>query len=314
MRHSLYWDAFELRIDETVNALQSNRIPPVRRVAVFITDACNFKCAYCNKANEPRIMDKEIFENAICKRYGDEAIIHITGGEPSVVSWLYPFIEENANKYRFHLNTNAYIKPPTGVKRLKISFDSSDPDYWNLLVGKKDAFERVAGNIKEVCKQTITSITCMLSRENYKDIPKFIDFCQKEFDGLYAIFFSVYKGTNKRFVFAPEDIEFFFNKVLPIMKDRLDPESLGLIEETLDEKQRLIAGIRFPQNSPDEPCYISISERVFDTAGNEYRCSHLYRDNVMQTTSDKHKKCLYGCNRRLVEFNKIVSSRLKSLI
>ena len=54
-----------------------------------------------------------------------------------------------------------------------------------------------------------------------------------------------------------------------------------------------------------------MSERVFDSSGNEYRCSHLYMDNIFQTTSDKHEKCLYGCNRRLVEFNKIVSSQLK---
>ena len=247
MRHSLYWDAFDSRVDETVKAIKTNTPPTVRRVAVFVTDACNFRCSYCNKVNEPKTMSKEIFE-AICHTYGRDAIIHITGGEPSIVSWLYPFIEENADKYRFHLNTNAYIKPPRGIKRLKISLDSADSDYWNSVVGKYDAFETVVGNIKEACKQTVTSITYTLSKENYKDAPDFIDFCKREFEGLYAIFFSVYKGKKERFAFTSDDIDCFFNEVLPIMKEKLDPESLALIEETLDEKQRLIAGVRFPQN------------------------------------------------------------------
>lgn len=309
MRHSLYWDNFSTRIEETVNALKANETPIVRRVAVFITDACNFNCAYCNKINEPKTMKQEDFERII-KTYGNDAIIHITGGEPSIVKWLYPFIETNGPLYKIHLNTNAYIKPPVGAKRLKISLDSHKRDYWNSVVGKDDAFDTVVQNIKESCKHAITSITYTLSHENFMDAPDFIDFCKKEFDGLYAIFFSVYKGTKDRFAFTTQDIDTFFSDVLPIMKQKLDPESLALLEETLDEKRRLIAGVRFPQNSDDRPCYLSMSERVFDTSGNEYFCSHLYRDGILGTTPSKHEKCKYGCNRRLVEFNEIVERHL----
>jgi len=309
MRHSLYWDNFSERIDETVKAINEGTNPGVRRVAVFITDACNFSCAYCNKINEPKTMKKEDFERIVLD-YGDDAIIHITGGEPSIVSWLYPFLEENGSKYRFHLNTNAYIRPPIGTKRLKISLDSHREDYWNSVVGKPDAFKKVVDNIKWACKNTVTSITYTLSHENYADAPGFIDFCKKEFDGLYAIFFSVYKGTKERFVFTQEDIEKFFVDVLPVMKEKLDPESLALLEETLDEKRRLIEGVRFPQNSPDKICYLSLSERVFDTSGNEYYCSHLFRDGILGASPIKHEKCKYGCNRRLVEFNEIVEREI----
>ena len=121
MRESKYWDDFERRIDETVTAIKFGQLPPVRRVAVFITDACNFRCNYCNHTRTPKMMKQEVFEQILAK-YGESAIIHITGGEPSVVPWLYPLLETLPDKYRIHLNTNAYIKPPAKfVKRLKVS-------------------------------------------------------------------------------------------------------------------------------------------------------------------------------------------------
>ena len=103
MRHSLYWDDFNRRIDETVDALNNNRTPTVRRVAVFITNKCNFRCDYCNDPHKKDALSKEDFVNLV-EKYGKTAIIHITGGEPSVVPWLYKFIEENGDKYRFHFN------------------------------------------------------------------------------------------------------------------------------------------------------------------------------------------------------------------
>jgi hypothetical protein len=41
MRHSFYWDDFSRRADETVACLHAGTMPPVRRVAIFITDVIN---------------------------------------------------------------------------------------------------------------------------------------------------------------------------------------------------------------------------------------------------------------------------------
>jgi hypothetical protein len=53
-----------------------------------------------------------------------------------------------------------------------------------------------------------------------------------------------------------------------------------------------------------------MSEKVFDSQGNEYSCSHLYRDGVRNSAPEKSDKCSYGCNRRLVDFNKEVETKL----
>lgn len=312
IRSSLYWDDFELRIGETVEALAGGKQPRVRRVAVFITEGCNFRCTYCNVNQTPLTLTKSRFEEVV-EQYGDDSIIHITGGEPSIVPWLYPYIEEHGDRYRFHLNTNAYLRPPKNIRRLKVSLDSVDATYWNRLVGRK-AWKRVVDNIKVASKETVTSITYTLTAENYRQAPDFIKFANTEFPDLYALFFSVYKGDHPRFVFKGDDIDDFFDNIVPQAEKHLRTESLALLRETMGNKQRLIAGIRFPDNDLNEPCYISMSERVIGPDGKESACSHLYRDGIKGVSNEKCSKCQYGCNQRLVDFNNIVSKKLKACV
>ena len=309
-RESLYWDDFKKRIAETIDCLKNNKPVPVRRVAVFITNRCNFRCKYCNVNFNKDGLSQRAFENLLDK-YGTSPIYHITGGEPSTVQWLYPFLTANGDKYRFHLNTNAYLAPPSkSIKRLKVSLDSSDKDYWNGLVGiKKDAFSSVVKNIKEAIPNTVVSITYTLSKQNYKSAVDFSKFVAKEFPGLYAVFFSVYKGTVPELAWSKENADDFFTNVLPKLKDGLNDESRALISETINEKMRLIQGIRFPENTAGQ-CYISMSERVIGPNGAEHNCSHLFRDFTPQINNDKNEKCAYGCNRRLVMFNSAVAKGL----
>jgi len=308
---SLYWDDFERRVKETVAALKSGQNPPVRRVAVFITNKCNFKCGYCKHPISCTTLAEERFREAL-EKYGSTALFHITGGEPSLVPWLYPLIRENSKRYRFNLNTNAFIEPPAEhVGRLKVSLDSCDAESWDKTVGVPGAHARVLGNIKKAVEvNNGVSVTFTLSKANYKQSVEFAQFAAREFHKAYAVFFSVYKGTNPVYMMTDEDVDCFFDEVMPKLYNELDRESLELIKETLDAKQRIIQGVRFPQNTAGT-CYISMSERVLSTAGNEYTCSHLYRDQVYTDKPEKCDKCLYGCNRRLVKFNEEVEEGLK---
>ncbi len=307
MRNSLYWDDFLKRANETVDCIKRNKDIPVRRVAVFVTNSCNLSCKYCNSVNERCSMSEELFKNII-KDYKD-SIIHITGGEPSLIKWLYPFIEANGNNYRFHLNSNAVIKPPDKIKRLKVSLDSHNKIYWNKLVGK-NVFDTVIDNIKCMLDKTVVSITFTMTKENYKQIPEFINFANKEFPGLYAIFFSVYKGSNKKYAFTEKDSNYFFKTIKPIMDQILNDESKALLNETINEKMRIIQGKRFQQNY--DTCYLSLSERVISPNGKISSCSHLYRDSIYNNPGEMHKKCEYGCNQRLVDFNNYVYNKLNN--
>jgi len=308
-RRSLYWDDFERRAYETVEALRNGTQPPVRRVAVFITDRCNFRCSYCNHEQDSGMLSEAAF-TSLLEKYGDTALFHITGGEPSMVPWLYPLLRERGQDFRFHLNTNAFIYPPAeSVKRLKISLDHWDAEQWDAEVGVTGAFKRVVENIKRASAHTVTSITFTMNHQNFREAAFFGRWAQNTFTDLYAIFYSVYKGTNPRYAFTEDDVETFFTQVKPAMEYALEPESLALLQETIDEKVRLLQGVRFPQNSAGT-CYLSMSERVVDPSGEEFSCSHLYRDGIRDLTTQKHEKCLYGCNRRLTMFNELVEKEL----
>lgn len=304
---SKYWDDFDRRIAETSICLKSGTPIPIRRVAVFITNRCNFKCDYCNVSQSPMEMSRNKFSEIVGK-YGNEAIIHITGGEPSVVKWLYDYIDTTPN-VRFHLNSNMLLPPPHNLKRLKVSLDTRDSDYFDKIVHYKGAFNRVVANIKQACKSHCLSITCTLTKENYIEAPNFMRWCRRKFPDAYAVFFSVYKGRARRFAFDTESSEDFFGNIIPKLQAEMDTESLALLQETIDEKRRIISGVRFPENLAGK-CYISMSERVVDFNGNIWNCSHLFRDGIYHSDNEKCSKCLYGCNRRLVAFNQQVERRI----
>lgn len=304
---SLYWDDFNRRIKETVVAVKNNTQPPVRRVSIFITNKCNFGCHYCNMGFGQREMSEDMFKK-ISDKYGKEAILHITGGEPSLVKWLYPFIDRTPN-IRFHLNTNGYIKPPYNIKRLKVSLDTFDRNKFKEIT-QIDGFDKVMKNIKEATNYTLVSITYVLSKKTYREAPKFMRFCRSEFPKLYAVFFSCYKGNHPEFVMNNKEIDEFWSQTRFDLEQFMDKESLWLFRNTLDEKRRIIQGSRFPENKQGI-CYLSMSERIYDYSGNVSNCSHLYRDKVCRLTNNKESVCTYGCNRKLVRFNQDVLSQLK---
>jgi MoaA/NifB/PqqE/SkfB family radical SAM enzyme len=307
MRNSLYWDNFSQRIDETVHAIRNNTLPTIGMVAVFITDKCNMRCSYCNNVKCGNEMKEDTFDKIV--KDHPNAIIHITGGEPSCVKWLYPYLKTNSGT--FHLNTNALMKPPSeSVKRLKVSLDSCNSNYWDSLVGVNGAFDKVVKNIIDACSKTTVSITYTLTHENFRNVIEFSEFVKREFNGLYATFFSVYKGNNVRFALTDEDVSEFFGKYKEKLLSSLDEESRFLFIESIDEKFRLMQTTRFPENCLTDVCYISLSERVYRWDGSSCACSHLFRDGILNKPGEKHEKCSYGCNRRLILFNEEVSSRL----
>lgn len=306
---SLYWDEFEKRERETVACLVRGSKVPVRRVAIYITEKCNFRCVYCNMANRKTEMQEGVFDSIVGK-YSGEAVLHITGGEPSCVKWLYPYIESHKAKY--NLNTNAYLMPPQkNINRMKISFDTHIEDEFNSIVRRGSAFKRVVGNVRRSTETSIVSLTCVLSKRTYRNTPKLTSFVNREFPKLYAIFFSLYKGIDPALAMTKHDVDTFFEQYVPRLEANMQPESLSLFRETLDNKLRLNTGIRFPENDISKPCYLSMSERVINPSGEEYLCSHLFRDGIYQTEPKKHAKCAYGCNTRLVRFNNDVEAQLR---
>jgi len=335
-----YWDDFELRAQETAAALAAGALPPLRRMSLHVTNGCNFACAYCNEVHSPRTMPFDIFAK-IVSEYAEMGggIVHVTGGEPTVVRDFPTYIREAAKfpAINFHLNTNLYNDLlseellPT-VRRLKVSLDTHDPRYFNGVCNRAGAFERVVANLDRVHHliergqaQTIVSLTYTVTRENYAGIPAFLRMYGARWPRFYAAFFSAYKGLDPRFALTPEETADLFDTIVPQIDALGDLETRSLWHAS-HEARTFHDRERFPENR-SHPCHLQLSELVIDETGGLWNCSHLYRDKVPGTglnIRDAHLRhlfaaakggiasypladqCLYGCNKKLTTFNAVV--------
>lgn len=336
---SNYWDDFQVRVNNTINCLKKGELPELERLTVHLTESCNFHCEYCNMKFSKKTMDinlaKKIVDDYV--KMGGHTI-HFTGGEPTVV----PYIEEifayaKSKGLTVSSNTNGYKEIDTeNVDKLKTSFDTPYADEFNSTMGIK-AFETVVENMKkysETMAGKMLSITAVLNRKTYKHMLELAKFVQENFN-VYNLYYSNYKGSNPEFAFTDEEIDDMFEnyipKVLEYFKETNNTYSYKQLSLYKKDDFRNV-DCRFEENKRI-PCYIQLSEMTIDVDGNCYDCSHLFRDgvkpdeeiNVKETSlkecfekrKEKYKdiskmtyiseKCLNGCNKNLIGFNKAVA-------
>lgn len=337
---SNYWDDFQVRVNNTIDCLERNELPQLERLTVHLTESCNFHCEYCNMRFSKRTMDESLARK-IVDEYVDMGgrTIHFTGGEPTVVPYIEDiFAYAKSKGLTVSSNTNGYKMIDTkNVDKLKASFDTPYADEFNSTMGLK-AFDRVVSNMKEyskTMKDKMLSITAVLNRKTYKHMLELAQFVQENFD-VYNLYYSNYKGSNEEFAFTDEEIDDMFANYIP--------KVLKYFEETgniYSYKQLSLyrkddfrnVDCRFEDNKC-VPCYIQLSEMTIDVDGNCYDCSHLYRDGVkpeeminVKTDTLKNcferrkfkytdvsnmiyisEKCLNGCNKNLIGFNKAVAA------
>lgn len=336
---SNYWDDFQIRVNETIECLSRKEFPKLERLTVHLTENCNFRCKYCNMKFSTRTME-EILVKKIINEYAEMggSTIHFTGREPTVV----PYIEEifayaKSKGLIVSANTNAYKRINTdNIDKLKTSFDTPYADEFNATIGIS-SFEKVVDNMRiysKEMKEKMLSITAVLNAKTYRHMLELAKFVNENFV-VYNLYYSNYKGSNPEFAFTDEQIEDMFQnhipKVLEFFKqtgNEYSYKQLSLYKRG-DFKN---VDCRFEENK-HIPCYIQLSEMTIDVDGNCYDCSHLYRDgvvpdeiiniknNTLQNCFEKRKnrytdvsnmiciseKCLNGCNKNLIGFNKAVS-------
>ena len=303
MNTEFFWDRMSERRDETVHALRDGKTPHIIRFAMHLTSLCNLRCTYCREGHRGGIMDREFFR-MIAYRAGKEGILHITGGEPMIVPWLQDEIEALQGITRFALNTNLTIRPRdtvlAGLFRVKSSLDDYNADRWNALTGRK-VFTDVCTNIRYVSKHVkYTSVSYTATHQNAHRVEKFIDFCRREFPDLYSVSISFFKGQSEM-ALQPADIESIFKAC-----EQLDPVSKQVFLET-----HSLEGNYFPNNL-EIPCYLSMTERLYDWRGIEFYCSHMFRDKVEPPGKPgKEQCCVTGCNSRFNRFNKEIYKLLQ---
>ncbi|MCJ7829171.1 MAG: hypothetical protein MUP81_05465 [Dehalococcoidia bacterium] len=302
MNENIFWDRISERADETIAALKEHRIPEIVRFAIHLTNRCNMNCVYCHEIKANKVMDRKLFAT-LCERAGNKGIIHITGGEPTCVSWLDDEIYSQRNNTKMALNTNLLKLPNRkaleSLFRVKTSLDDYDADRWNNLIGG-NYFDKVVSNIKEAIKYVQhVSISYTATHQNACRFERFIEFCQDNFPGIYSVSASFFKGGGDM-ALTKDDVVILFKA-----SKKLDPVSRYIFETTHHRN-----GNYFPQNIRI-PCYLSMTERLYDEYGREFYCSHLFRDHVKPPGNpgqDPH--CVTGCNARFNKFNQMIRDKV----
>lgn len=338
---SNYWDDFQIRVNETIDALNSNSLPPLQRLTVHITESCNMRCDYCNM----NFNSNEMELNLVKKIINDFAsmggrIIHFTGGEPTVYKhfeYICQYAKEKGLTVSSNTNALKYIDT-TNIDKLKASFDTSDKSQFDKTVGTI-SFDKVVSNMKKYSSEMenkMLSITAVLNRQTYRDMLSLVKFVEENFN-VYNLYFSNYKGDNPEYAFSDDEILDMFDNYIPDVLDYFlkTGNTYSHRQLSLYKPHDFVNKLERFEENKIIPCTIQLSEMTIDINGDCYNCSHLYRDGVRYrnpiNVSKLHlqdcffelknrlngnytcldKKCLSGCNTNLIGFNKTVHKKEK---
>lgn len=159
-----------------------------------ITNKCNMACKYCSVRKLHKTCDKELSTKQwkeIITKLADWGVFQIgfTGGEPTLRKDL-PELVEHVHKQGcvFNLTTNGWFLDErlvyklvcSGMKQCQISLDSHLPKVHDKLRGN-NSHNRVINSIKILKNYGVAvGIDCVVSKNNIKDILKFIEWIKRE--------------------------------------------------------------------------------------------------------------------------------------
>lgn len=166
------------------------------KLRIAITNQCNLSCFYCHNEGQPHCSEKQYLSleyvkdlvNWFLKNDVYVQVVNITGGEPLLHKDLLAILDECSKLSKeIHLNTNATLLDAKkidelkahGASDLKIGIDSifakqSKPNVYTSPIG----IEKVLENIKYAASIMGVELNTVLTRHNYKDIDKMVDFAK----------------------------------------------------------------------------------------------------------------------------------------
>lgn len=181
------------------------------------TFKCNRFCVFCNipqekyKEGEPSFSQVKREIRHLIKR-NKETNISFSGGEPTLRRDLAEIISYAKKKgaKKIEIQTNGILLSNIKlVKKLKsaglnkafVSLHSHSPFVHDLMVGGSNSFFLCVKGIKNLIKEKIeVTLNPVITKFNYKDIPKFIKFVKKEFPEVKSISLSVVQPRGRAFL------------------------------------------------------------------------------------------------------------------
>lgn len=160
----------------------------LQRCELILTYRCNFNCPYCRGM---KIQDQKDLTREEAFYYIDLWASHnlknirFSGGEPTLWDGLIKLVEYSRYKNieRIALSTNGsadleyYLKlHEAGVNDFSISLDSCCSSVGNHMAGRKNVWDKIISNIKELSKITYVTVGVVLTEQNYHELDDIIVF------------------------------------------------------------------------------------------------------------------------------------------
>lgn len=204
------YNPLDFMIPDTQIDLTKLKLPAPISIGLLLTYACGSDCLYCY-ANRNEKEDKEEMDLEFAKSIVDQAlkcgteIIYLGGGDPFVKNWVTDLIEYiNHSGIVLFLSTKEYLSPEkcmklakAGVQKLQVSIDSLNPDMANMLVNKKNFFNKAMETIENLINAGISpTIKSVITKHNVQDIPALVKYFVSR--GIKSIILGQYFRTFYR--------------------------------------------------------------------------------------------------------------------
>ncbi len=272
-------------------------IKNIEQLIILVTSNCNSKCIHCSywKNKKTIFLDKKIIFKTIIilKKQGLKSVM-VSGGEP----FLHPNISEivsylNKKKLKIKFATNGIcldeIKPEVLklINDFSISLDSSNKKTY-LNIRGINKFDQVISNLKKLKRLNKNiKLSFLIQKQNYKEIPSFLDLCNKL--KIKDISFLVPNKQGdfnkncydnyKEMILSSEEIKEFEVKILPKIKLKL--RKYGIVSNY--KLNHLIAIVNY-----------------FKCFNNKFKCNPIRSskcsfpfNNLVLTEEGKIKPCLF---------------------
>jgi MoaA/NifB/PqqE/SkfB family radical SAM enzyme len=169
-------------------AVNSSMFSDLQRCELILTDRCNFNCPYCRgvKKQDQRDLTESEAHN-IVSLWASHNLknIRFSGGEPTLWKGLVNLVDysRRCNIHRIALSTNGsadfsqYFELwSAGVNDFSISLDSCCSSVGNKMAGRKNIWNKVISNIKELSNLTYVTVGVVLTEQNYHELNDIIIF------------------------------------------------------------------------------------------------------------------------------------------
>jgi radical SAM protein with 4Fe4S-binding SPASM domain len=165
----------------------------LRIVFLELTKICNLSCVHCKaEAGEPppgELTKREIFELVDSLLSLSSPLLILTGGEPLMREDVFDIASyATGNGFRVALATNGTLIDDrmageirrSGIKRVSVSLDGSNPKVHDGIRGVEGAFEEATSGIENLKSHGVeVQINTTVTKQNVDDLPAIMDLCLK---------------------------------------------------------------------------------------------------------------------------------------